>query len=260
MVTAAQQMQRLTAWKRHLLPRTLPQIAGWEWAAYNSENDWPGGDYHDVFPVNQEQWLVFLGDASGNGGAAAVLTGMARMVLHSCPLSADQERGPFCPLRGLTQTPPIILSRLNQILVENSLDEQFMTAFLAQWKPGQARLNYVVAGHPLPRCWRQESRQVETAPGRAGLPLGISPNEAYGLCHLTLEPGDALVMFTDGLVEARDSEGRKFGIARVDELIRDQAPQGAEAIKAGLCTALEAFLHGHAPQDDVTFLVLKRWD
>jgi Stage II sporulation protein E (SpoIIE) len=69
---------------------------------------------------------VFLADASGHGGAAAVLAALSRMVLHSCPLTSGQDRGPFCPIHSLTQTPPIILSRLNRVLVENSLDEQFM--------------------------------------------------------------------------------------------------------------------------------------
>jgi sigma-B regulation protein RsbU (phosphoserine phosphatase) len=185
---------------------------------------------------------------------------MVRSVLHSCPQSSGQERGPFCPIHSLTQTLPIILSRLNQILVENSLDEQFMTAFLALWKPGQARMDYVSAGQELPRCWRQARRQVETVPVRAGLPLGISPNVTYDLRHVTLDPGDAFVMYTDGLVKARDPEGRMFGVSRVDDLIRDRAPEGAEAIKAGLLNGLEEFWRGNSPQDDVTFLVLKRWD
>jgi sigma-B regulation protein RsbU (phosphoserine phosphatase) len=260
MMTAAEQMEKISAWKIHLMPLTLPQVEGWEWAVHSSENIWPGGDYFDVLPLNQEQWLVFLADASGHGSAAAVMAAMARMVLHSCPLSSDREREPFCPIHGLAQTPPIILSRLNRILVDNSLDEQFMTAFLGLWKPEHARLDYVVAGQDLPRCWRQARRQVETVPDRAGLPLGISPNESYGLSHVTLDPGDALVIYTDGLVEARDPDGKMFRVTRLDDIIRDRAPQGAEAIKAGLLTALEEFLHGHAPKDDVTILVLKRWD
>ena len=79
MVTGAQQIDRLTSWKRQSLPRSLPQIDGWEWAVYCSENRWPGGDYFDVLAVNTKQWLVFLGDASGHAGAAAVLSAMGRM-------------------------------------------------------------------------------------------------------------------------------------------------------------------------------------
>ena len=188
------------------------------------------------------------------------MAAMARMVLHSCPLSSGQEREPFCPIHGLTQTPPIILSRLNRVLVDNSLDEQFMTAFLGMWKPHQARLDYVVAGQELPRCWRQARRRVEPLTAHAGLPLGISPSETYPVSHVTLDPGDAVVLFTDGLVETRDPQDRMFGVARVDGLIQQQASEGAAAIKAGLLNGLEEHLHGNAPQDDITFLVLKRWD
>ena len=260
MASVTQQMAKIAAWKRHLLPRDLPQIDGWEWSVYRSENEWPGGDYHEMLPLSSKQWIVFLADASGHGGAAAMLAAMARLVLRSCPLSSGQERTPFCPVHGFTQTPPIIMSRLNKVLVANSLDEQFMTAFLGLWKPEQARLDYVVAGHELPRCWRQAFRQVESVTDRAGLPLGIAPDETYPLCRVTLDPGDALVLFTDGLVEARNSEGKMFSTARVDEVIQQNASEGAEAIKTGLLTALDEFMAGSAPQDDITFLVVKRWD
>lgn len=260
MTNAAKQIKEVAAWKKHLLPRAMPQLDGWEWAVHSWADDWPGGDYFDVLPLNSEQWLVFLGDASGHGGGAAVMVGMTRMVLHSCPLSSGQERLPFCPVHGLAQSPSIILSRLNQVLEENTLDEQFMTAFLGVWKPAQARMDFVVAGQELPRCWRQASQQVETLPVRAGLPLGVSPVEAYGVSHVTLARGDALVIFTDGLVEARNPRGKMFGVGQVEKAIQACGADGADAIKAGLLGTLAEFLHGNPPKDDITFLVLKRWD
>jgi sigma-B regulation protein RsbU (phosphoserine phosphatase) len=260
MVTAKQQIEAITTWKRQLRPPTLPRVEGWEWAVYSSENGWPGGDYFDVLPLSDEQWLVFLADASGHGGAAVVLAALARMVLHSCPLTSGQDRTPFCPIHGLTQTPPIILSRLNHVLVETSLDEQFMTAFLGQWKPESARLDFVVAGHPLPRCWRQAHQQLEAVSIQAGLPLGISTAETYPLAHVILEPGDAVVIFTDGLIETRSSQSEMFGTARLDAIIQETAFEGAEAVKAGLLAGLEEFAQGNNKQDDVTFLVLKHWD
>jgi sigma-B regulation protein RsbU (phosphoserine phosphatase) len=260
MITAAEQIETLTAWKRQLLPRKLPRIDGWEWATYCWANGWPGGDYLDVTPLNAEQWLVFLGDASGHGGAAAVLAAMVRMVLHSCPLTSKQERAPFCPVHGWAQTPPVIMSRLHPVLVDNSLSEQFMSAVLGHWKPGTARFDFVVAGAPLPRVWRQERQKVESIVDRAGLPLGISPPETYPVCHVTLDPGDAIVIFTDGLLEARNAEGSMFGAARVEAILEARAFQGAEAVKAELIAGLNEFLHGTAPQDDITLLVLKRWD
>jgi sigma-B regulation protein RsbU (phosphoserine phosphatase) len=260
MRTAGQQIEAITTWKRHLRPRTLPHMDDWEWAVYSSENDWPGGDYFDVLPLSKEQWLVFVADASGHGGAAAVLAALARMVLHSCPLTSGQDRGPFCPIHGLTQTPPIILSRLNHVLAENSLDEQFMTAFLGQWKPKSARLDFVVAGHPLPRYWRQASQHVETISGQVGLPLGIFPAEMYHLSHVTFEPGDAIVIFTDGLTEMRNSQNEMFGTACLDTIIQETAIEGAEAVKVGVLAGLTEFAQGNLAQDDVTFLVLKRWD
>lgn len=260
MVTVAQQIEKLTEWKRHLLPHALPQAPGWEWAAYASESDWPGGDYHDVLPIAGEQWLAFVGDASGHGGAAAVVAAMARMVLHSCPLTTQRDRSPFCPVHGWAQTPPVIMGRLNRIVAENALDEQFMTAFLAQWRPGQARLDFVLAGAPTPRLWRHATQTVVDATDRAGLPLGVSPAEAYMPSRITFEPGDALVVFTDGLIEARSAQGEMFRPSRVDAIVRETAADGAEAIKAGLLAGLSDFLNGRPPEDDVTLLILKRWE
>jgi sigma-B regulation protein RsbU (phosphoserine phosphatase) len=259
MIAAADRIEKIAAWKKHLKPQRVPGVEGWEWAVHSSDNAWPGGDHFDLMTLNPKQWLVFLADASGHGGAAAVMAAMARMVLHSCPLTSVVDRAPFCPIHGITQTPPIILSRLNRVLVENSLDEQFMTAFLGVWSPHEARMDYVVAGHELPRYWRQARRQVEPLPAHAGLPLGISPNETYAVSHVTMDPGDAMVLFTDGLLEARDPQGTMFGVARVDGVILEHAGDGAAAIKAGLLNALQVHRLGAMPQDDITFLVLKRW-
>jgi sigma-B regulation protein RsbU (phosphoserine phosphatase) len=260
MLTAMQQIEKLKIWKRRLFPPQLPKVDGWGWCTYCSENHWPGGDFYDLVPLSAEQWLVFLGDASGHGGAAAVLAAMTRMVLHSCPLSSGQERTPFCPVHGWVQTPPMIAARLNHVLAENSLDEQFMTALLGVWKPGTARFDFVVAGQALPRIWRSESGTVGTCANHAGLPLGICPTERYPPCHADFAPGDALLMFTDGLIESRNSAGEMFGVGRVESILQNRAGEGAEAVKAGVLAGLSEFLQGKAPQDDITFLVLKRWN
>ncbi|MBM3995068.1 MAG: hypothetical protein FJ303_13080 [Planctomycetes bacterium] len=260
MATGAQQIEQLGRWRRRLLPRSLPEVAGWEWAVHASHSAWPGGDYFDVVPLSAEQWLVFLGDASGHGGAAAVLAAMARMVLHACPLTSERERAPFCPVHGWSQTPSVIMSRLNRVLASNALEEQFMTAFLGQWRPARARFDFVLAGAAPPRIWRQATGQVEAATDCAGLPLGIAPKEVYSVARIVLEPGDAMVIFTDGLVEARNAKGQMFRVHRVDAVLTEQAHDGAEAIRAGLAESVNDFLEGRPAADDVSFLVVKRWE
>jgi serine phosphatase RsbU (regulator of sigma subunit) len=101
---------------------------------------------------------------------------------------------------------------------------------------------------------------VETVLNEAGLPLGISPAETYPLSHVTFEPGDAIVFFTDGLIEMCNPQSEMFGMARLDAIIQETALEGAEAVKAGLLAGLEELAQGNGEQDDVTFLVLKRWD
>jgi serine phosphatase RsbU (regulator of sigma subunit) len=253
------QLHTIRDWQRHLLPRHLPHPAGWKLAAHYAAGPWPGGDYYDFVTLPDGRVLVLVGDASDQGAPAAALMGMVRVVLHSCPLSSGVERLPFCPLHEPGMQPPhILLGHLNRILAENSLEEQFLTAFCCLLDPVDGNVHYANAGHPFPRLWRAAVGIVEPLQDAVGLPLGVDSRASYHHKRINLRKGDALVLYSDGLTADQNDRGQTFGWERLDDALRRAAGEGAERIKAEVLDALNRFLDGREIQSDVTLVVAVR--
>jgi sigma-B regulation protein RsbU (phosphoserine phosphatase) len=253
------QLEAVAALQRRFLPRHIPHAPGWRFAVYHSAGPRPGGDYYDFLPLPDGRLLLFIADASDEGGPSAVLVAIARVVLHACPLSCGADRLPFCPLHGeVVQPPHLILGHLNRVLAQNSLDNQSMTAFCGLLSPAEGTLRYANAGHLPPRLWRAATGTVEPLDDALGLPLAMDPHTSYHHKRTCLEPGDVLVLYTDGLTACQDGRGALFGTERLDEIVRRLAPGGAEEIKAGLLARLETFLGREQAQDDLSLVVLER--
>jgi sigma-B regulation protein RsbU (phosphoserine phosphatase) len=253
------QLDAVAALQRRLLPRQIPQPRGWRFATHYAVGPRPGGDYYDFLPLPDGRLLLFIADASDEGGPSAALVAMVRVVLRACPLSSGTEHLPFCPLRGeVVQPPHLILGHLNRVLAENSLDNQFMTAFCGLLSPADGSLRYANAGHVPPRLWRATTRTVEPLRDAAGLPLAMEPHTAYHHKGLCVEPGDVLVLYSDGLTACQDGRGAIFGTEQLDDIVRRRAPDGAEALKAGIVAGLATFLGKEEAQDDVTLVILER--
>jgi sigma-B regulation protein RsbU (phosphoserine phosphatase) len=254
-----QQLEAVGALQRHLLPRTIPRLAGWDLAIHYKPGYWPGGDYYDFFPLPDKRLMFLVADAGDRGPAAVALASMLRVVLHSCPLSSGVEQLPFCPFRDpLIQPPHLILGHLNRVLFENSLVEQFMAAFSGVLSPADGELRYACAGHLPPRWWRSAKRTVEPLPDNPGLPLGLAANSSYHHKRTDLDPGDVLVLCSGGLTSARNAQEQAFGWERLDDAVRHGAPEGAVAVKETVVSRLNEFLDGKPAQDDVTLLVLEK--
>jgi serine phosphatase RsbU (regulator of sigma subunit) len=253
------QLQSLGELQRRLLPHQVPQPAGWHIAVHYAVGRWPGGDYYDFLPLPDGRILLVVADASDQGAPSAALVAVTRAALHSCPLSSGTERLPFCPFREpLTQPPHILLGHLNQVLVENSLEEQFLTAFCCVLNPCEGTLHYANAGHPAPRWWRASSHVVEPLRDAAGLPLGVNRKVDYHHKWIEIEPGDVVLLYSDGLTAAQNDWGQMFGCERLDDALRETAAGGAKAVKSAVLADLEDFLDRKDPEDDVTLLVIER--
>lgn len=253
------QLRTLGEWQKSLLPRVLPQIDGWDIAAHYAVGAWPGGDYYDLMKLPDGRLLVMVADASDQGGPSAALVAMVRVMLHSCPLSSGVERLPFCPMQGMVIQPPqVLLGHLNHILVENSLEEQFLTAFCAVLDPVDGNLHFANAGHPAPRWWHAGRRELEAIRDPAGLPLGIDHRATYHHKRVVLEPGDLLVLYSDGLTTAQNEDGLMYGSERLDTVIRATADEGADSVRSALLVSMDDFLNGVELNDDVTILILER--
>jgi sigma-B regulation protein RsbU (phosphoserine phosphatase) len=254
------QLQSIGELQRHLLPRQIPQPQSWHIAAHYAVGRWPGGDYYDFLRLPDGRILLLVADASDQGAPSAALVAVTRSVLHSCPLSSGTERLPFCPFsEPLIQPPHILLGHLNRVLVENSLEEQFLTAFCGVLNPLDGTFHYANAGHPAPRWWRASSRAVESLRDAAGLPLGVDPKASYHHKRIEIEPGDVVLLYSDGLTAALNPHGEMFGCGRLDDALREAAIDGAEAVKSAVLAQLGHFLGEREPEDDVTLVILERF-
>jgi len=235
-----QQKQFADSMQRSLLPREQPQAAGLDIGAVyaSSARMDVGGDVYDFLELADGKLAVVLGDVTGHGIDAAADMAMAKFVFRS--LAREHEE------------PSDFLAAANEIVVEEIGDGKFITMLYVNADGRKGELVCASAGHPPPRVVR------DGAPvplGVRGLALGIAGGQAYEVERVQLEPGDAAVLFTDGLLEARrDSE--LYGEARLDASLARHASLPAEQLAVAVVEDCRAY--GGDLTDDCAVVVLKR--
>ena len=227
-----------------LLPVELPDVPGVEVAARfrpTGEGNDVGGDFYDVFETGDHGWTVVMGDVCGKGPDAAAVTALARYTLRA---AAMREH---LPSRSLAV--------LNEALLRQRDDRRFCTvaySYIEKLDRG-ARVKIASGGHPLPLLLRVDG-SVEQV-GAPGTLLGVVPDPDLEDRELMMEPGDALVFYTDGVIESR-GEGNVLDERRLAELVATCAGTGADAIAARVEEAA-VLSQGGRPRDDIAVLVLR---
>jgi PAS domain S-box-containing protein len=231
--------------QQSLLPVELPDIPGIETAARfrpTGEGNEVGGDFYDVFETGDRGWTVVMGDVCGKGPDAAAVTALARYTLRA---AAMRER-----------LPSRILQLLNEAMLRQRDDRRFCTvayAYLEKLDRG-ARAGISTGGHPLPLVLRADG-SVEPV-GAPGTLLGVVPDPNLEDRAVTLEPGDSLVFFTDGVIENRADSNGVLDERRLAELVATCAGSGPDAIAARIEDAAVMSQNG-SPRDDIAVLVLR---
>jgi sigma-B regulation protein RsbU (phosphoserine phosphatase) len=230
-----------------LLPGAPPQIPGLAIAYATRPANTVAGDYYDVFPrpgrtIEQNRVVLAVADVAGKSIPAAML--MATFQASLKTLSTAQV------------ALPELASNMNRYACTNSQGGlRFTTAFLAEYDPVHRTLNYINAGHNNP-ILRRASGQIERL-DVGGLPFGIQPEVKYQSASLTLAPGDWLIIFTDGLVEAENARQEEYGEPRLLTAIEaGKTFEPAELLKR-LMAELDLFVGNTAQHDDVTCMLLK---
>jgi sigma-B regulation protein RsbU (phosphoserine phosphatase) len=226
----------------NLFPRHLPVIPGWEVAAVCRPARTVAGDYYDVVRCANGDLGVALGDVSGKGvGASLLSAGVHAMVRSRLPARE-------CDLGALMQD-------LNTHLLESSADEMFATVVLARITPADGRVTYVNAGHPPPLLVGAGGEQWLDESG----PLaGVIPQARYVLGEVRLEPGDLLMIYSDGVTEAERAGGEFFGLDRLVSSVSAHAPGNAEAAVQAVLCALETYAGTREPLDDISIVAVMR--
>lgn len=228
-----------------LVPSQAPDVAGAEIAFATRPQNSVAGDYYDAFypdPDNHEKLMLVIADVAGKSVPAALLMATLQASLRTVAV----ENAPLADL----------VARLNRYACAHSLDgRRFTTAVLGEYNPVTRRLVYVNAGHNAPILRRANGDLLRLDVG--GLPLGIQSNVVYETAELELKPGDALIFFTDGVVEAFNEAGEEFGNERWNGAIRNLPERNAHQTLQHLMKKVDEFVRATRQSDDITCLVFR---
>ena len=252
------EMKAVARIQEALLPKEVPNIYGLELAAHYSPSSRVGGDYYDFFPLAHapldegependpgERWGILIADVSGHGTPAAVMMAVTHTIAHGY------------------EEPPMPASHLldfvNRRLCKGytgSAGVAFVTAFYAIYSPDTRVLQYSSAGHNPPRVRRASTGQVEALTGGAGLPMGIDDSEDYPDAETTLEKGDVLILYTDGITESRNNANGFFEEERLDAAVGGAEGTPQQIIDRTLA-AVKSHAAGREADDDQTLIVAR---
>ncbi|UCC86756.1 MAG: SpoIIE family protein phosphatase [Anaerolineales bacterium] len=225
-----------------LLPRETPQAPGWEFAARWQPAREVSGDFYDFVPSHQQLDIV-IADVSGKGMPAALFMALSRSTLRASVAATPS------PAEGIQQT--------NRLLCADSGNSMFVTLFYAQLNPATGQMTYVNAGHNPPLLYRaQEDELIELT--RTGMPLGLFEMIDFEQRVVELDPGDFILLYTDGVNEAMDADGDVFGEERLRQVLLEKHQLKVEDMAEALEVALTNFTGGVARSDDITFVIARR--
>jgi phosphoserine phosphatase RsbU/P len=233
-----------------LLPPSLPSIPGAEvegkYVAAGEGVD-VGGDFYDVFAIQNDGWALVMGDVAGKGPEAASLTSLARYTIRAAAMRVKR--------------PKQVLSLLNEEILRQTGGERIFTAVYGELEPHlggdeEMVLRVSCAGHPSPLIIR-EGGEVETLP-ETGTILGALDAPEFSYREVVLEQGDAVVFYTDGVIEARNDGGEFFGEKRLMGIARACRGLSAKEVAGKIEASTLGFQNGVA-RDDIAILVLRVW-
>jgi phosphoserine phosphatase RsbU/P len=239
----AKELEQAAEIQRRLLPTDAPLVPGVDLAGYNAPCRTVGGDYFDFLPYPDGRVAILVGDVAGKGMPAALL------------MSSLQAR-----VQVLFDDPgdlAALVSRLNRIITSNCPSNRFISFFIGVLDPKNGELKYVNAGHNPPLLARKDG-SVEKL-DCTGLILGIMATAPYEQKICALNPGDALVLFSDGVTEAcRPDIDEEFGEDRLAESFMKLRDERAKAIIEAITLQVHDFTGGMPPADDITLVIAKR--
>jgi sigma-B regulation protein RsbU (phosphoserine phosphatase) len=224
-----------------LLPPNDPHLPGYDISAYNFPTEEVSGDYYDWVAIYDDQIAIVIADVSGKGVPAALLMAFLRASLRAAT--------------HVGYATHISMAKVNYLLWESIERNQFVTAFYGILDAANRTLSYSNAGHnpPLLINEKGEPRFIE----RGGLPLGMFRDTRYYEYFLSLEPGEMLVLYTDGATEALNPAGEEFGRDRLAEVVKAGLSLTAREVVASLEREVLKWTDGVGATDDVTFFVIK---
>jgi serine phosphatase RsbU (regulator of sigma subunit)/anti-sigma regulatory factor (Ser/Thr protein kinase) len=236
-----QELKVATLIQQNFLPKQLPDLSGWQVAAYYRPAREVGGDFYDFIELDEDKLGIVIGDVTDKGVPAAMVMAATRSVLR-----ASAQR---------LMAPGEVLERVNELLCPDMPEKMFVTCFYAVLERETGRLSFANAGHDVPYLGTPDGEVTELR--ARGMPLGLMPGMDYEEKEAILGPGDTALLYSDGLAEAHDPDREMFGFPRVKGLTGDRKA-GQELIDV-LLSELEGFTGSDWEQeDDITLVTVSR--
>lgn len=228
--------------QQSILPAIPPETDGCEVSANMEPARNVGGDFYDYFKLDNEVGLV-VADVSDKGIPASMFMMSSRTALKGAAIGVRE--------------PQMVLTEVNNQLQQDNPTFMFVTLIYALFNPETGLLTYSIAGHDPPMLVSANGTVTEL-PLTKGIALGIAADVVYTQESVTLEPGDTVVLFTDGVTEAMNADNQQFGLGRLTEVFEGKPPENATAANEAVFEFVRNFA-GDAPQsDDITCLTLRR--
>ncbi|HMQ32869.1 MAG TPA: SpoIIE family protein phosphatase [Chloroflexaceae bacterium] len=236
----AQELRVARLIQQTLLPREVPAVPGWGITPYYEPAREVGGDFYDFIPLADGRLGLVIADVTDKGVPAALVMATTRSVLRAAATRLE--------------APGSVLARVNDMLVPDIPPNMFVTCFYAILDPESGRLRFANAGHDVP-YWRGADGAVRELRAR-GMPLGLMEGMAYEEGEVRLGPGDHLLLYSDGLVEAHNPRREMFSFERLSALVGG-APRGGQPLVDALLAELARFTgEGWVQEDDITLVTL----
>ena len=229
-----------------LFPPSMPVVAGYDLAARNRPARQCGGDYYDAIVVGEgagARVLLCVADVAGKGLPASLVMSNMQATLRA--------------LLGRTDSLPALAGLASDLLFASTAPEKYVTAALADLEPATGAIRFVGAGHVDTLILRANGETVTL--GSTGTPLGLLPPVLpYGEVNPRLDPGDTLVLFSDGVTEAQNADEEEYGEARLVDCLRGARDQPAAELIECVMTSIDQFAGGAPQFDDITLLIARR--
>lgn len=262
-VMAEQQLRRELELAREIqtsfLPKSCPQLPGWQFGAYYSSAREVGGDFYDFIPLRDPDMRpqdanadylpgsgllgMVIADVSDKGVPAALFMSLSRTLVRAVTITG--------------RSPGQAIARANELILNDSQTDQFITLFYGVLDPAAATFRFVNAGHNPPLLVRCTSESIQSlrAPGIA---LGVIPSIKLTEAEVHFEAGDLIVMYTDGITEAINDKYEEFGVERLSMLVLEHCLLSADEIIERIIQALGEFVGNREAFDDMTMVVMKK--
>lgn len=224
-----------------LLPDCCPNLVGAEVSTHYRAATEIGGDYYDFLPLGENKIGIAFGDVAGHGLTSGIIMSMAKSALL---VQVDYD-----------PKPARVLEVLNDVVMKTAPKRMLMTFFFGILDPEKRELRFSSAGHHDPYVYRAATRHID-ALSSWGFPLGVRRREGFREVVVQFDPGDRLILYSDGFIEALDDDGEPYGFDRFETTFAGAARGNADDIKKALLQSVKKFTRNRPPEDDQTLVVI----